>query len=181
MEFRMASAADLPQLKTVYQGIVRHMEETGLAIWDEVYPCCCFPRDVEQGCLYVLTEGERIAAAFALGGENPGESYVKWKHSDGKAFYLDRLGVNVDYLRRGVGTLALQRAAERAAELGAGCLRLFVVDANAPAIALYRSTGFVRAEGVYDEVIDADLTLREFGYEREIAGYDKAVPGCARG
>lgn len=168
MEVRTAEQSDLPQLKTVYQGIVRRMEKTDVAIWDEVYPSCCFPQDIEQKRLYVLTEDGDIIGAFALCGENPGADRVTWKCDVGKALYLERLGVNVDYLRQGLGALMLQKAAELAGEQGADFLRLFVLEGNAPAIALYRKNGFVQAEGVYEEVIDADLTLREFGFERRI-------------
>lgn len=52
---------------------------------------------------------------------------------------------------------------------GAEYLRLFVVDINEPAINLYVKNGFKKAEGVYDEVIDDDLVLHEYGFERMAA------------
>jgi ribosomal protein S18 acetylase RimI-like enzyme len=59
----------------------------------------------------------------------------------------------------------LAKAREVAKTLGAEYLRLFVVDINEPAIRLYTKNGFTKAMGVYDEVIDDDLVLHEYGYE----------------
>lgn len=79
--------------------------------------------------------------------------------------YLDRLGVNINYSRKGIGSLMLKKAKETAKNLGAEYLRLFVVDINEPAIQLYIKNGFTRVTGVYDEVIDDDLILYEYGFE----------------
>ena len=43
------------------------------------------------------------------------------------------------------------------------------MDINEPAINLYVKNGFKKAEGVYDEVIDDDLVLHEYGFERMAA------------
>lgn len=54
---------------------------------------------------------------------NAGANMVEWKNNQANALYLDRFGVNVNYLR------------------------LFVVDINSPAIELYQKLGFIRAGG----------------------------------
>jgi ribosomal protein S18 acetylase RimI-like enzyme len=90
---------------------------------------------------------------------------VNWKYNAGKALYIDRLGVNVNYSRKGIGSYMLTKAREKAKNLGAEYLRLFVVDINEPAICLYTKNGFTKASGVYDEVIDEELVLHEYGYE----------------
>ncbi len=54
--------------------------------------------------------------------ENAGVNMIEWKNNQANALYLDRFGVNVNYL----------------------CL--FVVDINSPAIELYQKLGFIRAE-----------------------------------
>ena len=93
---------------------------------------------------------------------------MRWENKDAKAFYIDRLGVNTDYLRRGLGSYILKRAMELAGEQGAGYLRLSVVDINKPAINLYLKNGFKRAGGIFEERIDEELVLREYGYEIKI-------------
>ena len=59
----------------------------------------------------------------------------------------------------------LDKAKEIAQTFGAEYLRLFVVDINIPAIQLYLKNGFVKADGVYDEVFDDGYVLHEYGYE----------------
>ena len=109
-----------------------------------------------------------IISAFALCDFNAGENKVKWKKQKANVLYLDRFGVNVKYLREGIGSLMLTKAKETAKANGAESLRLFVVDINKPAINLYTKNGFIKAEGVDDEVIDEDFILHEFGFEAEI-------------
>ena len=47
-------------------------------------------------------------------------------------------------------------------------LRLLVVDINKPAIDLYLKNGFRRVDEIYEERIDDDLILREYGFEIEV-------------
>lgn len=168
MNFRLADKEDIPQLKAVYKKLVNHMNEDNIEIWDDIYPCEFLSDDIKNNSLYVLTDNQDIVSAFALCGSNAGEGHVKWEKKDAKALYIDRFGVNVDYLRQGIGGIMLRHAAETAGEKGAEYLRLFVVDINEPAMNLYIKNGFKRAEGVYDEVIDDDLVLHEFGFEIEL-------------
>lgn len=165
MNFRLAVMEDLPQLKAVYKGIIQHMNDNQIPIWDEIYPCELFEEDIKRKRLYLLLNGEEIASAFALCDNSSGENEVEWQNTQAKALYLDRLGVNVRYLREGIGSLALTRAKETARKLGAAYLRLFVVDINKPAINLYIKNGFERAAGIYDEAFADGLVLHEYGYE----------------
>lgn len=170
VEFRLATTADLPQLKAVYREIAAHMRSNGIDIWDDVYPCEFFGEDIERQCLYVLTDGQAIVAAFGLCGECSGESSVEWADQQAKALYLERFGVHSGHLKKGIGSIMLQKAIALAGDKGAAYLRLFVVDSNEPAINLYRKNGFMRREGVYDEVVDDSLVLREYGFEIKTTG-----------
>ena len=167
MDLRLAEKSDLPQLKTMYEKIIGNMNQNNIRIWDEIYPCEFFQEDIENRSLYLLTKDHDIAAAFALCESNDGEDHLKWKNAEEKALYIDRFGVNVNYLRQGIGGLMLKNAMERAKQKGAKHLRLFVVDINKPAINLYLKNGFKRVDGIYEEKID-DFVLREYGFEIEI-------------
>jgi len=171
MEFRAAAAHDLPQLKSVYRAIIQNMNSNQIDIWDDVYPCELFDKDVENDRLYVLLIHDEIVSAFALCGASAGEKMVEWKDAHGKALYLDRFGVNVNFLRMGIGGLMLEKAKETARDLGAEYLRLFAVDTNRPAIRLYVKSGFIRVSGVYDEVIDYGRVLHEYGFETALHEY----------
>lgn len=168
MEFRLAKMQDLSQIKNVYKEIINHMNSNQIEIWDEIYPCEFFEDDIKEKRLYLLLENAEIMAAFALCNSNSGEKAVEWKEEGKNALYIDRFGVNVKYLRKGIGSTMLAKAREVAKAKGADYLRLFVVDINEPAIHLYAKNGFMKANGVYDEVIDDELVLHEFGYEVEL-------------
>ncbi|MCI9295876.1 MAG: GNAT family N-acetyltransferase [Lachnospiraceae bacterium] len=165
MDYRAAVPEDLGRLKGMYKEIVKKMDEDGIQIWDEIYPCEFLESDIAGSRLYLMTEKDAPMAAFALCESNAGEGCVEWEDHNARALYLDRFGVNVCCLRRGVGSLMLERAKKTARDFGAEYLRLFVVDSNVPAALLYQKSGFVKAEGVYYEVIDDELVLREIGYE----------------
>lgn len=112
-----------------------------------------------------LCDNNVIVSAFALCNTNIGEKCVEWESKKNNVLYLDRLGVNVQYLGKGIGSLMIDKAKEISKGLGAEYLRLFVVDINIPAIQLYRKKGFSQAEGVFEEIIDENLVLHEYGFE----------------
>jgi len=141
------------------------MNSNQIQIWDDIYPCSFFDEDIRNNRLYILFDHDEIISAFVLCNTNEGEKSVEWKDNQHKALYLERFGVNVNYLRKGTGNLMLKKAKETAKKLGAKYLRLFVADINKPAIHLYLNNGFIRVNGVYDEVIDHDFVLHEYGFE----------------
>jgi len=168
MEFRPAQAADLPQLKAVFGRIIQDMNQKGIEIWDDVFPCEFFAGDIEAGALYVMTDKDAIVSAFAMYPALRGMDAVQWPQHGARAMYLNRFGVSVDYARRGMGSAMLRHAAALAREQGAEALRLFVVDINLPAIRLYEKNGFVRAGGMLREEITEDFVLNEYGYELDL-------------
>ena len=167
MDLRLADMDDLPQLKAMYGKIIDNMNAQNIQIWDEIYPCEFFADDIKDKHLYIMEEYGVIVAAFVLCDSNAGARYVKWEKTQAKALYLDRLGVNVDYLRKGIGSRTLREAVVLARDKGAQYVRLFVVDINEPAISLYRKNGFKQVDGIYEEKIDDELVLHEYGFEIE--------------
>lgn len=176
----MANNNDLTFLKSMYQKIVENMEQNHIFIWDEVYPSEFLKEDIDRKQLYILEDEGTMKAAFALCDSNEGDRCVKWPLRNAKACYIDRFGVNVDHLRQGIGSKALLEAAALSHRKGVESLRLFVVESNLPAIKLYEKNGFIRAQGIYEEKIDEDLSFREYGYEInvEIIEYDKPTICC---
>lgn len=168
MTFRLATLDDLEEIKSTYREIICKMNQDNISIWDDVYPCEFFYDDIEKNGLYVLEENNKIISAFALCDSNTGDKSVKWPSEHTNVLYIDRFAVNVNYLNRGIGSIMLQNACMTAKEKGAQALRLFVVDINKPAISLYRKNNFLQADGVFDEKIDDELTLHEFGFEIKI-------------
>ena len=169
MKLRLANMDDLPKLKRVYERIIDNLNRNKIHIWDDICPCEFFREDIENNHLYIFVEYDDIVAAFALCESNSGEEYVNWSDKHSKALYIDRFGVNVNYLRKGIGSVMLQEAIQIAKQKEAKYLRLFVVDVNKPAINLYVKNGFKRVEGIHEERIDDDLILHEYGFEIKTA------------
>ena len=165
MDFRQAVMQDLPQLKDMYKRIIKDMNEQNIQIWDDIYPCEFFEDDIKNNQLYILLNNGEIVSAFVLSDTNSGETAVEWNDNHAKAVYIDRLGVNIKYLKKDLGSLMLDKAKEIAKTLNAEYLRLFVVDINIPAIQLYTKKEFIKVIGVYNEIFDDGFVLHEHGYE----------------
>ena len=168
MQWRKAQTADLPRIRALFTAVIEDMERGGVPIWDAHYPSEAFPADIEAGNLFILDDGATVAAAFALF-ELEDADDVQWRAPQAKAVGLGRFAVHPDYQGRGVGLSAIREARRIARARGAQYLRLFVMPVNRPAIRFYERVGFTRAAGVHEEVIDAALTLREYGFEIETA------------
>ena len=168
MIFRLASVNDLCAIKTIYESIVENMNQNNKHIWNEYYPFECFEGDINSQRLYVLEENSDIVAACALCDSNEAENAMEWENKEAKALYIDRLGVNVNYQGKGYGSLLIKNAIEVARNNRFEYLRLFVVDINQPAICLYEKNGFKRLDGIYEEKINENVTLKEYAYEKRI-------------
>lgn len=167
MNFRLATKSDLQQLKTVYKKIIEDMNRNNIHIWNEIYPSEFFEDDIKNENLYLLTKDDEIVAAFALHESNVERENVKWKDEKGRAVYISRLGINVDYAKKGIGSEMLKIAMKLAKRRDAQYLRLFVVDINKPAINMYLKNGFTQVDGTNIEKIGKFL-LCEYGFEIEV-------------
>lgn len=168
MNLRLANIYDLPKLKVVYRKIINNMNKNDIQIWDDIYPCEFFADDIENKCLYLLVgKNDDIIAAFTLCKTSAGENNVKWENVHKKALYIERFGVNVNYLNQGIGSTMIKHAIVLTKQKGAKYLRLFVVDINKPAINLYLKNGFNQVDGIYEERID-DFVLNQYGFEIKV-------------
>ena len=175
MKTRLAKYSDLPQLKTMFDKVVKNMNSHGGCIWNEYYPYEEFERDIERQQLYLLMDEEVIVATFVLYEfKTTCLDCLTWQDNTAKAMLLNRFGVNVDYLRQGMGVKALDEAKRIAKSQSAKYIRLTVVDSNTPAINLYKKYGFTKVDGIYEEYIpESNTTLYEYGFEIKLKGLDK--------
>ncbi len=168
MTFRLANTNDLPALETMYGEIADNLIKNNIKIyWSAYYPYADFEEfDIKNQNLYVLEENKNIIGAFCLTPSHEKANQISWKHQTENAFYISKLGVNIENLKQGVGSKLITHAKQIAKQNGAETLRLFVVDINTPAIKLYEKNGFERASGKTQEYLEFyDVTLTEFGYE----------------
>ena len=171
MHFRLAEISDLAQLKSVFKKITEKMNAENGRIWDDTYPCESFETDIKKRRLYVLTEEGVILSAFALWELEPDDerNELHWENDPAKALYFGRFGVNVDYRKGGIGSIMIANAADVAKAGGAEYLRVFVAEKNKPAISFYLKNGFEVTDIIYDEALDEDFVLRQFGLEKKLS------------
>lgn len=167
MIFREAAAEDFPSLKALFTTVADNLNSRGIHIWDEAFPVCCLGEDIEKKRLYVLSEAEKIIAAFALtdARDDHHKELVGWEDNKAEAFYLYRLAVSPEVYKSGIGTFMLGEAERLTREKGGRYLRLYVADCNKPALAFYKKNGYTAAEGVI-ELDEFDFVL--FGYEKRV-------------
>ena len=112
MKIRLATNSDLANLEKMFLAIVENMNNQNIKIWNEYYPFEEFENDIKNNCLYVLESNNEIIATFGLFESTGGQEYINWIDKDAKAIYLARVGVNVDYLRQGIGSQVIKYAQE---------------------------------------------------------------------
>lgn len=168
MEIVLAKLEDLEQIKSMYTKIIENMYANGIKIWNKYYPNEVFIEDIENNNLYILKENDNILGAFAIYEHINPEEDIEWENIEAKAYLLNRLGVNVDYLRQGIGQKLIKGACEIATNKGAGYLRLLVSEINNPAIELYIKNNFKKLNGIHVEKIREDFSLNEYGFEMQL-------------
>ena len=168
METVLAKLEDLQNIKDMYFKIIENMYSNNIKIWNEYYPNEVFEEDIANENLYLLKENENILGAFAMYEHINPEEDIEWEDKDAKAYLLNRVGVNVEYLRQGIGKKLIESACEIASLKGAGYLRLLVSDVNNPAIELYTKCNFNKLKGIHEERIREDFSLYEYGFEMQL-------------
>lgn len=169
MNTRLGNKTDLPQLESMYNQIVKVMNNNGIHIWNNYYPFEEFEGDIDGKRLHLTLDNNTIVAAYAVFESIKGFENFKWDDVNAKAIYIGRLGVNVDYLRQGMGSKILSQAHDFAKNVGCEYLRLTVVEDNLPAIKLYLKNGYKQVVGTYDEFSESlNKTIHEVGFELKI-------------
>lgn len=169
MKTRLAYKNDLPKLESMYAQIVKVMNNNGIYIWNEYYPFEEFEGDIEKQRLHLIVDKSNIVAAFAVFDDIEGSKNFKWEDVNAKAMYVGRIGVNVNYLRKGFGSEILSKAYGIAKEKNYEYLRLTVVEDNLPAIKLYVNNGYMQVCGIYKEFSESlNKTINEIGFELKI-------------
>ncbi len=164
-----ARPGDLPELNKMYRRVVARMFETGLDLWNDYYPTDELPDDIAAERLYVIRQGDKIAAAFALFDRVPAQHCFEWQNPDADVLYVGRLGVHPDCARQGFGGMVLDTVFDMARTMGMDAVRLLVAIENTPAMGLYRKNGFTQVSGQaveYYASLGRDVT--ELGFEKVV-------------
>ena len=169
MKTRLATQDDLPELKIMFDEIVKKMNNDGICIWNEFYPYEEFADDIKNSNLYVITNQQKIIASFGLYPQMTSSENFNWEKTNCPVLYIARVVVNINNLRQGLGSKIIEQAKLIAKQQNVQYLRLNVVEINTPAKQLYIKNGFRQVNGIYKEFSPTlNKTLCEFGYELKI-------------
>lgn len=148
MIFRRAESAEFEEIRNFYWKLIDSFDT---AQYGPGWKKGVYPSDVDlkvalgTGELYVLDDGENIAAAAVINrntGGADGTSLLSGDIPPERVFALHMLGVSPERQRAGVGRVLAGKCLELAQHLGALCVRLDVAEGNLPAEKLYLSMGF---------------------------------------
>lgn len=147
MKFRRAWSEDLPQLKIMFDKIVANMRRNGLNFWNETYPYEEFANDIKRGHLYLVVDEDVIVATLCFDNDIEEPGSLEWEAPNARAVYLNRVGINVNYLNKNVGVLILKYTKLYAMDSGKDYMRLVTAKENAAAINFCKENGFVEVPG----------------------------------
>ena len=171
MKFRLATENDIPKINIMFKFIIENMNKHNLDVWNDLYPFCEFENDVKNNSMYVFeNNNSEIIASITICDKTAGFRSFAWENKKAPAYYLDRLAVNVKFLKQGLGSKLIQEIEKIAKLDGIEYLRLLVVNSNTPAINFYLKNGFTQVKGKFKEYIKEQRTnMVYFAYEKKLA------------
>ena len=148
MLIEKAVMSDLEAMSDFYYQVTTYLEATiNYPGWiSNVYPAKIDAlNSIENNTLYVVRDGNRIAASFILNhvteaGYNEGNWHIEAALDE--MLVVHTLCVHPDYLRRGLASMMVEKAIEEAKRQGVKTVRLDVYEDNEPAMRLYERYGF---------------------------------------
>lgn len=136
------------EVRTFYHSLIDNLNpERRYVGWKkDIYPSPEFLRtSIDNSCLYICRDKERIAGAMVLNHEY-NESYqnCRWHIAadDSELLVIHALGVHPDFHRKGYAKALVRHSIAIAREAGMKTIRLDVLDGNIPAETLYLGMGF---------------------------------------
>ena len=165
MIFRKVEIKETAQIEKMYKMICRDMRNHHINIWDYNYPCKVIKDDILKGQLYGFFSEDICTGAFALCTSEKYEESIQWSVPARAALYCERIAVNVSERHKGMGKALYEEAMRTASERGCKALRAMIVDVNIPAIQLCEKIGFTKRPGWYENRVDENHILKEYGFE----------------
>lgn len=144
LHYRLAAAADIPEICALIGDAIAEMERCGILQWDSLYPTAeDFARDIENNTLYLALTEDRLAAIYVISAEAD-DAYLSaaWQQPGETAYVLHRFCVSPALQHKGVGKQVLQHIEAQIRAMGYESVRLDVFTLNPYAQRLYRNNGY---------------------------------------
>lgn len=146
MKIRLACIEELDVLHGIVEDAIRHMEQQGIAQWDEIYPNReILEKDLERQEMHVIELDDRVSGLIVMNeDQSPEYADVHWRYP-GRALVVHRLTIDPGYQRCGLATRLMDFAEKTAALEGYNCIRLDAFTRNPGAFGLYEDRGYRKA------------------------------------
>ncbi|WP_028777133.1 GNAT family N-acetyltransferase [Shimazuella kribbensis] len=166
MDIRKGTMDDLTKIAEMYIIARRDLEENDIYQWDHNDPSIqMLQEDIKAGDLYVAVKGDDILGSIVLNDEKePEHKDVDWSVDKGRALYLHRLVVHLDFQGEGTGKALMNFADEYAEKHGYTSIRLDAYEENEVARGLYENFGYEEVGKVFFPRRDVPF----YSYEKEI-------------
>ena len=139
-----ATAADKTEILLLFQRAVEHLDASGIAQWDAVYPHASnVEEDIRNGQLYLVRAESRIAGVITLNQSfDPEYRNAKWTYQGKDFVVVHRLCISPDIQGRGMGTRMMRMAEAMLRENGIQSIRLDCFSQNPYSLRLYEKLGY---------------------------------------
>lgn len=143
MNYRLGTMQDVDDICQLVSDAIAEMERHEIYQWDEIYPARIdFEEDIKSGNLYVVHEGDDLAAFYVISDESD-EQYGNANWQFGDSYYvLHRFCVSPNMQNKGVGKKVLLHIEDQIKDMGYNAVRLDTFTENPFAQRLYRHNGY---------------------------------------
>ena len=159
MIFRKAEKEDFDKIKSLYWILIdREQDDPSFPHWKKgIHPSDEMIQDsIDKGDLYVLADGDEIAACVIANDEKvDGYSDTPWQIDSDEVIVLHVLAVHPNHRGKGLARRLVENVIEQERKAGKKALRLDVIENNTTAEKLYQKLGFqfIQTKTLYYDVV----------------------------
>ena len=145
MTIRLAKIEDLPQILTLLELCIRHMDEKGIQQWPDWYPNEDIIRsDITKNELFVAEDEGKICGIVTLSPEIPEEyNSINWKINAKSINSIHRLALHPTFKSSGIAQKLMAYAEQIAKENNYDCIRLDTYSLNTAANRFYSKIEYI--------------------------------------
>ena len=165
MIFRKAEKVDFYKIRSLYWNLIdQDQDDLSFPHWKKgIHPSDEIIMDsIDKGDLYVLSDGEEIAACVIANDEKV-ECYADapWQVDSDDIIVLHVLAVHPDHRGKGLARRLVENVIEQQRKAGKKALRLDVIENNITAERLYQKLGFryIQTKTLYYDVV-GEMTFK---------------------
>ena len=159
MIFRKAEKEDFDKIKSLYWTLIdQEQDDPSFPHWKKgIHPSDEMIQDsIDKGDLYVLADGDEIAACVIANDEKvEGYADAPWQIDSDDVIVLHVLAVHPDHRGKGLARRLVENVIEQERKAGKKALRLDVIENNTIAEKLYQKLGFqfIQTKTLYYDVV----------------------------